>query len=198
MKRVVLLAMILALAAGVSQAAILLSLTDVTLDSGTYIWTYTASLQSEQNMRVDDYFTIFDFPGYVLDSVAFSPDPGVSDRTFSVSDPLTGLNLGPSVPDSATVENLVVQLTAGNTIIPSGSAVTLGTVTARSIYGNTIMSDTFWFGAQAYNTNEGNTAWNYGHVDGPDPTVPEPGSMGMLGGGLLALTLLGRRALRKS
>ncbi len=195
MKRLFVLAATLAtMWAQGTQAAIIVSLDGIPANpgpAGVWNWIYRATLQPDQSMLEQDFFTIYDFPGLTGSGVSFgpSPSPAVSGRIFETSVQNLGVNPpSTAIPDDPLIPNVTVKLTGGGTIDPANDPgpgpVTLGTLLIQTTT-NLISPITSFYGGLAHVTVGGASASNVGSV--PVAAIPEPGSVIMMLVGLIAL-----------
>ena len=119
MKRLLILSAVLAMWAHSAQAAIIMSLDGIAPQPGSpgvWNWVYRASLQPDQSMLEQDFFTIYDFPSISLGDVSFgaSLSPAVAGRSFATSVQGLGIDApGTAIPDDAGIPNVTVRLTGG-------------------------------------------------------------------------------------
>lgn len=186
------LAAFVAAVAGTSASAGLLPVSVTVLpEEEKFRWTYAIVLPSDSTLQTGNYFTIYDFHGYVPGE-EFSPDGW----TFEAA------NLGPTPlllkpNDNADVVNLTWKYTGPT--IPSGQ-IGLGNFWAFSSIGQTATDS---FTAITNRTSDGLVDSNITETDVPfsppegptDPNlVPEPTTLVLAG---LGLPLLGLARFRR-
>lgn len=188
-----------ALSAQPARAGLLPVSVTVQPEAGNFRWTYSVVLPSDMKLQAGNYFTIYDFAGYISGSGmvnATSPDD-----TFKQFWALSTSPLGPTPDrlnpqDDPSISNLT--FTYNGPTIPSGQ-LTLGNFVASSTFGNT---GTSFFTATNLQTNGSidsnitDTLVPVGEeIPGPIGT-PEPTTMVLAGLGL-PLIGLGRLVRRR-
>ncbi|VTT96740.1 unnamed protein product [Gemmataceae bacterium] len=157
-----------ALAPGNAEAGLIPYNPTVTPDGGMYRYTYAIQLPSAAVLRPGDYFTIYNFDGYVADSAMASGSPYSGDWSFSTS------NTGPTPPgvlpdDDPAILNLT--WTYNGPVINVPGDVGLGNFWAVSLYPTTTDS---WFTAHT-GLGTGVNDSNIVPIEVPVPSAPPPG-----------------------
>jgi hypothetical protein len=150
-----------------------------------YRFTYAIVLPTDSVLRPGDYFTIYDFDGYVAGTNMASGSPYSLDWSFAAD--LVGPTPDGVMPvDNPTISNL--SWTYTGTEISIDASIGLGNFWALSLYPDTIDS---WFTAST-GTTAGETDSNITPTvvpvpkgpGTPPPGVPEPGTLVLAGLGL--------------
>lgn len=163
-------------------------------------YSYTATLHDRAMLTADqsehdEYFTIYDFNGYIAGS-ATAPGAGlwtITEQNVGV----TPSHIALGAEDDPTVANITF-LYVGGSDVAGGSS--LGTFTLRSEYGPAVTGSHFTSQATHRIISPNAPSWiqNVGQVDVPVPfrsdvePVPEPMTMGLIGSGLVGLGLFRR------
>ena len=170
--------------------------------AGETQWTYTFSLQPDQNMRqtcggtcsyTNDFATLYDFFGYVGGSANIT---AIVARTFTLTTENTSIQAPlQGVPDNGGIENFRISLTGGGDIAGGGVTPTdLFTLTLNSSNPGAFGSgQAVFYSAQAQNATTSTTAGNSSTTQGPLAATPEPASFALSGLGLLAVAFAGRK-----
>ncbi len=172
-------------APGTTRAGLIPVQVSVTPEGGNHRYTYAIVLPTESVLRPGDYFTIYDFEGYVAgsESVTFTAPEGAT-WSFSTSNtgPTPGL-LNPN--DDATISNLT--WTYSGPTVPDGK-LGLGNFAATSLFGESKSSH---FTATNPSIDTGDIDQNViptvtptGEIVPPPPGVPEPTTLALAGLGL--------------
>ena len=187
----------------VAQAAIIPTLTSVVDNgNGTFTWTYGGTLASDQALTTGDRLVIYDFLGYVPNSV-FVPQPQpagfvVTPSTEDVS-PEGAVLPAIGQSDDASIPNLVFTYLGPNPVNFTapfsevefsglGAISTFGGLGADGFSGNATRNQTSPNGEVV-----GSPTLNFGSVSVPG-AVPEPGTWAMM---LLGFGALGMAMRRK-
>ena len=196
MTRVSLLAPALALGVALggpladARAGLLPTSVTVTPEGDKFRWTYAIVLPTDSQLQTGNYFTIYDFGGFVPGSNA-QPDGW----TFT-SDLKGPIPPGVNPEDSAEIPNLHWVYTGPTTTV---GQVGLGNFWALSDFDASTDS---WFTARTNRASDGRIDTNITETTvpvptaGPPPGVPEPGTLALAGLGL-PLVGLGRWARRR-
>ena len=157
-------------------------------EAGNFRWTYSVVLPTNMQLQAGDYFTVYDFSGYVPGSAtvtsAYPTQANASNWT------LTSSNLGPTPNhlnpvDNPNIPNLTWTYTGPT--IPAGQ-VTLGNFSADSTFQ---ASTTSFFTAINPRAIDGQNDANItetlvptGQSTSGPPGVPEPTTLALVGLGL--------------
>jgi hypothetical protein len=158
---------------------------------GPFLYTYSIDVDAFEQLNGalsapgGTYFTIYDFAGYVAGSVAatasnWTATAELVGETPSLTNP----------PDSPTLYNLVFTYTGP---VETGPLEING-FSAASTYGTLNTNGFFSYQAQK-TSNTTSPDQGLGPIDIPNAvqTTPEPASLALMGSGLVALAVLGRR-----
>lgn len=169
---------------GTAPAGLLPTLVTVNSDGSNFRWSYAIVLPTDSELRNGDYFSIYDFAGFVSGS-----DVAPSGWSFSTA------NVGPVPPgvlptDDAAKPNLTWTYT-GPTL--NVGQIGLGNFMATSSYQDRAES---FFTARTHRASDGKRDTNITYTDVPVPggggvNVPEPATLLMAGVGL-AVAAVGR------
>jgi hypothetical protein len=173
---------------GSARADIIPTLKWVTPSGSDFRWTYQANLTVDEKVNKYNFFTIYDFVGFI-------PGSNLQPANWVFSSTLLGKTPSKVLPDDdPKIPNLTWKYT-GNTVLGPGT-LNLGLFSALSHYGNQAMDD---FAAEATKYAPGEVGNNkpidnVGSVGVPTSAVPEPCSLALLGLGAAPLLARRRRA----
>lgn len=187
-----------ALLVGNAVRADIIPVFDVVTPSGSnFQFSYTVEVASGSRVNTGDYFTIYDFHGYVAGS-AFAPaDWSISVQNLGITP--TGVDPGAFSGDSATVPNITFTYTGAATIFGPATVGGTGAFGADSTFSKT--SDLGTYASAAHKNNPGKPDDNTYQANGGftvTPAVPETSSLMLLVPGLVPLGMMLRRRVRKS
>lgn len=207
--RVSLAVLVLAWPAAVAQASIIPVLNSVTPSGPNFVWTYEATLASDQLAQPGavpgastatgagdsgatsaDYFTIYDFAGF---TGAHSEPAGWGFQAL-----LLGSTPSTTTPaDNPAILNLTWYRTGDAVLTPDGD-VSLGLFSATSTFSDNRSFRNFTADATKDNGAASGTAiGTIGSVTGPGASIPHPASLILLSSGLGVVAVLMRRARRR-
>lgn len=186
------LALTLVAGVGTANAAIQTNLDSVTPVVGGYLWTYSIKITGLEEIRSNDFFTIYDFAGYIPNTITAPTNWTGTVQNFGIAGP----NQDTAV-DDPRIPNLIFTYIGDadpNLYVNLKNADVVGlTFSAKSIYGS---EKDGWSSSQTTSLRSGNRK-NGSTDDAVVPTaVPLPAASWM-GLGLLA-GLGAFRAVRRS
>lgn len=171
-----------------AQGGLLPIQVSVTPQGTQYRWTYAIVLPTNMKLQSGDYFTIYDFGGYV-------PDSNVQPDNWAFSSANIGTTPDRLHPDDNPALPNLTWIYKGDTL--DSGQIGLGNFWAVSEFGEA--TDSF-FTARTHRASDGRVDSNLTETvvpvpTGPQPTIPEPTTLVLAG---LGLPVLGFLRLRRN
>jgi hypothetical protein len=189
MKKAYFVALVLGAAALAARADIIPTLSGISANGSNFTWNYASNVTVDQQVNPGDFFTIYDFGGFINGS-ASQP----SNWTFSSS--LTGINPSLVTPqDNPSLMNLTWTYNGSTSLVGSQA---LGSF---SIVTSTNQLTTGDFASKATRSNGPNAGTEIDNVGTVSVPVPEMSALlpilSVCGAGLLSMvpTLLRRKTV---
>ena len=180
-----------ALGAGAARADIIPSISTVTANGSNFTWSYDAQLTNDETLQSGNFFTIYDFAGYVP-GTNFQPSGWVfSSANVGKTPSRVSPTDNPNIPNLTWTYN-------GSTIGPG--PIDLGFFGADSKYNTQTLG---MFAAEAIKyapgrPGNGKPVDNVGSEAVPASAIPETNSLTLLIPGLAPLGVALRRRLRRA
>jgi hypothetical protein len=168
---------------GTASAGIIPISVTVTPEAGNFRWTYAIQLPTDMKLQAGDYFTIYDFGGYVDGSLFANPAADTGAWTMTTAKVAVPIGLNPN--NDETIPDLTFKYT-GPAVLVGGLG--LGNFGASSTVGTSTATD-FTAQNRQFSTNEldrnivDTIAPGVPPID-PPSGVPEPTTLALAGIGL--------------
>jgi hypothetical protein len=175
MKKILAFAALLA-AATSANASITVVLDGMTPSGSNVAYNYTMQQTTDDTLFTGDYFTIYDFRGFVSATAAAG---------FAASTQNTGITpVSQIITDDPSIVNVTFTASAPNNSTSISGFSIVSSLTTPAVFDD-------FAGRNHKDSGSANEA--NGEVLVPGNPVPEPATMGLMGGALLGLGLLARR-----
>jgi len=167
-------------------------------NGSNFDWTYTATLKSGSSLMNGDFFTIDDIGGGFGPGVPIANPVIMPGSNWSSSIQLIGIDgFNQAPPEIGTLYNITFTFIGSAPVVAVADTILGGGAGAFGYTSSTNIPVMSAFSATSHATIGGATQGNTSSVAVADPPVPEPASMILSGGGLIALGLL-RRSRRRA
>jgi hypothetical protein len=190
-----LLTLMLALTAvNASANTITVGPTPIVIGGGPFTWAYGVTLDGNSQINNGDFFTIFDFDGYINGTQSANAGWNATSSNLGTCPTDVGFPALCSIFDDPALPNLTWTRTGGTIMGPGSNnpAILLGIFSAQSIYDNP-RNDGWVSQDQDNQTGTANEGAG-GNTNVPFATpVPEPASLLLLGSGLAFVARMRKR-----
>lgn len=185
------------MASSVVKADIIPLFNAATPVSGGCEFSYDVGIADGSRVNTGDYFTIYDFTGLVSGSEVFPVDWAVSEQLVGITP--AGVDPSAFSGDSGSVMNITFTYTGAATLF--GPTVIGGPAAFRATSSSCFTTGLGTYASAAHKNNPGspddNTAQNNAGFLVTPAAVPETSSLMLLVPGLVPLSILLRRRVRK-